>query len=172
MKHYALFITLLLGLFLLSCGRYGSNNNSTKGEMVPNSNDDKVKIVNLVKQVLKWHEKNGTLTGFEPMINLKDSVVIGLNLNTLKEELNAFAKSNLFDEEFISNYKNIFLKIDKKLKSKEMQWHDGDMPPYGSIDPWCRCQDYPYDNPWDKIEIKFISLDKESAIITWTWGNS
>jgi len=172
MKHYTLFIAILLGLFILSCSQAGNKNSSTKSDTITNINDDKEQIVNLVKQVLKWHENNGTFTGFDPMFNPKDSVVIGMNLNTLKEELNKFTKSNLFDNEFIDNYKNIFLKIDKKIKSKEIQWHDGDMPPYGSVDPWCSCQDYPYDNPWDKIEINFTNLDKESVILTWTWGNS
>jgi hypothetical protein len=60
----------------------------------------------------------------------------------------------------------------KKIKSKEIQWLEGDMPPYAGADPWCNCQDIPYDDPWDKIEIKFQSIDKENATLTWTWGNS
>ena len=59
-----------------------------------------------------------------------------------------------------------------KLRKAQIEWMDGDMPPYAGADPWCNCQDIPYDNPWDQIEFKFLSLDKGNAVLTWTWGHS
>lgn len=172
MKHSTFLITLLLGLFLFGCGQTGSKNSSSQSDTIVDSNGDKEQIGNLVKQVLKWHEKNGVLAGFEPIFIPNDSLVQGMDLTILKPELKKLTESKLFDKEFVDNYESIVLKIDKKIKSKEIQWLEGDMPPYAGADPWCNCQDIPYDDPWDKIEIKFQSIDKENATLTWTWGNS
>jgi|LSQX01.1.fsa_nt_gb hypothetical protein len=172
MKHSTFLITLLLGLFLFGCGQAGSKNSSSQSDTIVDSNGDKEQIGNLVKQVLKWHEKNGVLAGFEPIFIPNDSLVQGMDLTILKPELKKLTESKLFDKEFVDNYESIVLKIDKKIKSKEIQWLEGDMPPYAGADPWCNCQDIPYDDPWDKIEIKFQSIDKENATLTWTWGNS
>ncbi|NJK96024.1 MAG: DUF3828 domain-containing protein [Bacteroidales bacterium] len=80
--------------------------------------------------------------------------------------------TRMFDKEFVDNYRKIVQTLDKKIKNKEIEIIDGEMPPYAESDPWCNCQDIPYDNPWDKIEIKFASIDKENATLTWTWGES
>lgn len=172
MKHSTFLITLLLGLFLLGCRQAGTKNSSSQSDAIVDSNGDKEQIGNLVKQVLKWHEKNGVLAGFEPIFEPNDSLVKGMNLTVLKPELKKLTESKLFDKEFVDNYENVVLTIDKKIKSKETQWIEGDMPPYAGADPWCNCQDIPYDNPWDKIEITFQNLDKDNATLTWTWGNS
>jgi hypothetical protein len=172
MKHSAFLITHLLGLFLLGCGQAGSKNNSSQSDTVVNSNNDKEQIGYLIKQVLKWHEKNGVFAGFDPVFNPKDSSAIGMDLDKLKPVLKKLTNSKLFDKEFVDNYENIVLKIDKQIKNKEIQFLAGDIPPYAGGDPWCNCQDMPYDNPWDKIEIKFQSIDKDNATLTWTWGNS
>jgi len=134
--------------------------------------DDKTQIKNLVIQVLKWHDKDKSSDELKPIFNPNDSLAIGMDLQALSNELDKFTKSNLFDKEFIDNYSKIVKAIDKKIKTKEIIFKDGDMPPYAGADSWCNCQDIPYDNPWDKIDVKFINLDKENAVLTWTWGNS
>ncbi len=155
---------LIIGLICFSCVQTEKKTNSTI--------DDKTQIKNLVIQVLKWHDKNGVLNGFEPIFNPNDSLAMGMDLKVLQNELAKFTKTQLFDKEFIENYGKIVKTIDKKIRNKEIEFMDGDMPPYAGADPWCNCQDIPYDNPWDKIDVKFITLDKESAVLTWTWGNS
>ena len=57
MKHSTFLITLILGLSLLGCGQDGSKNSSTQSNIIVDSNSDKEQIGNLVKQILKWHEK-------------------------------------------------------------------------------------------------------------------
>ncbi len=172
MKNSTFLIILLLGLCLLGCGQSGNKNNSSQSDTVVDSGRDKKQIENLVKQVLKWHEENGVIPGFEPIFHPEDSLAIGMDLDKLKPVLKRFTDSKLFDKEFVDNYESIVLKIDKQFKSKEIQWFNGDMPPYAGANPWCNCQDVPYNNPWDKIEITFQSIDKEAATLTWTWGNS
>ncbi len=161
------YINLTILLIGLICFTYGQTWTKTDSAI-----DDKTQIKNLVIQVLKWHDKNGTFNGFEPIFNPNDSLAIGMDLNVLQKELDKFASTNLFDKEFIENYDKIVKTIDKKIKNKEIELWDGDMPPYAGADPWCNCQDIPYDNPWDKIDVKFISIDKDNAVLTWTWGDS
>jgi len=161
------YINLTILLIGLICFTYGQTWTKTDSAI-----DDKTQIKNLVIQVLKWHDKNGTFNGFEPIFNPNDSLAIGMDLNVLQKELDKFANTNLFDKEFIENYDKIVKTIDKKIKNKEIELWDGDMPPYAGADPWCNCQDIPYDNPWDKIDVKFISIDKDNAVLTWTWGDS
>jgi hypothetical protein len=114
MKHSTFLITLLLGLFLFGCGQAGSKNSSSQSDTIVDSNGDKEQIGNLVKQVLKWHEKNGVLAGFEPIFIPNDSLVQGMDLTILKPELKKLTESKLFDKEFVDNYESIVLKIDKK----------------------------------------------------------
>jgi hypothetical protein len=171
MKHSIFLITLLLGLSLMNCGQSGSKNTSAKADTISNSND-KVQIERLVKQVCKWPENNAIFLGFLPLSNAEDSLYSGMDIKELNEGLKQLKETNFFDNEFLDNYNKIVLSIDKQLKSKKFKWYVGDMPPWGDANPWCNCQDYPYDNPWEKIEFNFITLDNEKAILTWTWGNS
>ena len=158
------FTIILLGLSLFSC-----NQSSKKNILVP---DDKMQIENLVITVYKWHDSDTSKNDMAMITDQKDSVYIGIDLEKHKLRLIELKKTNFFSDEFIENYNKIVLTIEKKLKNKEFEWNVGELPPFGSdTNPWCNCQDYPDANPWDKIEFKFISLDKENATLTWTWGN-
>jgi len=158
-------LTILLFVVISSsCGLSAGKSNT--------SNDDKAEVRDLVIQVLKWHERNGVFNGFVPIFNANDSLAIGMDLKVLQDALDNFAESKLFDKEFINNYSNIVTSIDKKIKNREIVFMDGDMPPYAGANPWCNCQDYPYANPWDKIDVKFVNIDNDDAVLTWTWGDS
>ena len=172
MKYYIFLITLLVGLSLVACGQAENSDNPSEGDAMEDATNDKQQVEDLVKKVLKWHDENGTYVGFKPLYNPSDDLVIGMDLNVLQNELDKFAKTNMFDKEFIENYGAIVKTIDDKIKSKEISFMDGDMPSYVGADPWCNCQDVPYENPWDKIEITFLNVDQENATLTWTWGNS
>jgi hypothetical protein len=163
-------VTTLI-LLLFSCGSPDTKTPHITSEKSVNSNDDKEQIKNLVKQVYKWQDAEKINEGFYPLE--KDGIYIGLDLNKHKLRLKELAETNYFSDEFLSNYQKIALTIDKKSRSKELEWLAGDIPPFGSdSNPWCNCQDYPYDNPWDKIEFHFLSLDNKNATLTWTWGHS
>jgi len=153
---------LLIGLIFISCGQRKTETDS--------ATDDKAQLSELVINALKWHDKNSAYDGFEPVYN-SEGLAVGMDLDILEKELDRFTESNLFDKEFIDNYSKIVRTIDKQIKSKELVFTDEDMPPYGGADPWCNCQDIPYENPWDDIIFDFLSLDSEKATFKWTWGD-
>lgn len=155
---------LLFAVIFSSYGRAETKPDSTT--------EDKKEMRDLVIRLLKWHENNDVFEGFVPIYNETSRLAIGMDLKALQEALDNLTESNFFDKEFINNYSNIVTSIDKKIKNREIVFMDGDMPPYAGANPWCNCQDYPYENPWDKIDIDFISIDKSSAVLTWTWGDS
>lgn len=54
-------------------------------------------------------------------------------------------------------------------------WEVGSLPTFyfaNDAEPWCLCQDVPYDNPnpWDLVKLKVISLDKQKGKLYWKWG--
>jgi hypothetical protein len=168
MKHFKITI-LLLGLLHFGCAQTNSGNTTKINEK---SADDKEEIKNLVRQVYKWHEAQKPSNN-NMVTDSKDSIYVGFNLDQLKSDINELQKTNLFTDEFIDNYNKIYLTIDKKLKSKEFKWLVGGLPPFGSdANPWCNCQDVPYDkpNPWELIEVEIITLQSDKGELNWKWG--
>jgi len=171
MKHFKLTI-IIFGLLLFGCSQTDSKNTLATNEKSANTADDKEEIENLVRQVYKWHEAQKPSNN-DMVTDGKDSIYIGFNLDQLKLDLNELKETNLFAGEFIDNYNKIYLTINKKLKNKEFEWLVGDLPPFGNgANPWCNCQDVPYDkpNPWDLIEVEIITLQSDKGELNWKWG--
>jgi hypothetical protein len=107
----------------------------------------------------------------------KDSVYIGFDLKKLKENLDTLKATNLFSAGFIENYDQIILTLDTGLRTNRyVKWSTGELPTFSfanDVDPWCLCQDVPYDKPnaWDLVEVKIIKLNNEKGELYWTWGN-
>lgn len=130
-------------------------------------------ISELIRQLYKWADKNNITIGQTAITDENEEKVIGLDTKKNLEFIDQFRKTNLFSEEFLSNYQKIVKTLDKKFKTKEIEWLAGDMPPFGNgNNPWCNCQDEPYIDYWNKIEITFIELNQSEATLTWTWGQS
>lgn len=73
----------------------------------------------------------------------------------------------------MENYNAIYHTLDEQLKNNEVEWLVEEMPPFGNgADPWCNCQDVPFDepNPWSLIEIEIVNLDSNSGQLNWKWG--
>lgn len=165
-------MTLTLGLLFFGCNQADNKTTAMTEEKVSNSANDKEQIQNLIRQVYKWHEAQKPSNN-DMITDSKDSIYLGFNLDQLRLDIEELKATNLFAEEFIDNYNKIYTTLDKKLKNKEIEWLVGDLPPFGSdADPWCNCQDVPYDkpNPWDLIEIEIIKLDGEKGELIWKWG--
>jgi hypothetical protein len=68
------------------------------------------------------------------------------------------------------------LKLDEKTKKGEFdKWSLGELPPYNfasDANPWCNCQDVPYDTPnsFGQIDVYIIALSKTSGELYWKWG--
>ncbi len=173
MKHFKL-TTFILGFLLFGCNQADAKTTSLTVEKSVNITDDKEEIKNLVRQVYKWHEAKKPSNN-DMVTDSKDSIYLGFNLDQLKLDIIELKATNLFADEFIDNYNKIYLTIDKKLKNKELEWLVGELPPFGNgANPWCNCQDVPYDkpNPWDLIEVETINLQSDRGELNWKWGKT
>jgi len=135
---------------------------------------DKEEIQNLIRQVLKWANSKNTIEILPVLTDNQDSVYIGFDLRKHKSNLGKLRATNFFATEFIENYNQIILTLDKKLRNHEFEeWLVGDLPTFrfaNDVNPWCACQDYPDDNPWD-VEIEVVELNNDKAQLIWRWGD-
>ncbi len=154
---------LCIGVICFSCKQ-----TSTKVDTIEN---DKEQIKTVMIQALKWHDTNGPFAGFEPIFRSGEKNAVGMDLKQLETALDKFEKTNYFDKEFIDNYRKIVEKIDEQIKAKKLIFAEDEIPPYGGADLWCNCQDLPVDHSWDKIVFDFVSVEKDRADFSWTWGN-
>ena len=169
MKYITL-TTFILGFLLFGCYQTKSKTTSVS--------DDKGQIQNLIRQVLNWSNSKNKIDLLPVLTDIKDSVYIGFSLEKHKENLVKLRETDLFTTEFIENYNQIILTLDKKLRDKEFEeWRVGELPTFNfanDADPWTLWQDVPNDNPnpWDLVEVKVIKLDKDKGELTWTWEKS
>jgi hypothetical protein len=175
MKYKSILI-LILGLTFCSCNQ--SNHTSTKASekseilQVTEDSKDKKEIQSLMRQVLVWSHSNQSIDLLPVLTDSKDSVYIGFDLDKHKQNLNKLKESRLFANEFIDNYNQIILTLDRKLRNKEYEeWLVGDLPTFifaNDVDPWCLCQD---NLEWDSVGIDIIKLNSDKGELNWKWGN-
>jgi hypothetical protein len=180
------FATGILAVSLLGCHLKSDNQEShkdstvkvttidtTKTSITAIPGNDKQEIQGLIRKVLNWH----AIDLLPAIFDIKDSTCTGFDMVRLKENLAKLKASNLFSATFIENYNQIILTLDKKIKNKEfVPWNAGDLPTFGfanDADPWCDCQDVPYDEPnsLDYVEVTPINLNSEKGELIWKWGN-
>ncbi|MEQ6118184.1 hypothetical protein [Reichenbachiella sp. MALMAid0571] len=131
-------------------------------------------IEDLVRKMLNWVNSENTLDLMPVIKDQKDSLYIGIDLNKHQQNIKKLENSNYFGSEFIHTYDQIILAIDKKLKENSFEsgsWHVGYYPPFtmsGGGNPWCNCQDVPYNSPvpWNLVEVEHISNNN----YIWKWG--
>jgi hypothetical protein len=178
MNHFRLW-TFILGLIFFSC-----NDNPpisrTADQIEKNSADsistDQNEIRDLIRLTLIWADSKNSINLHPVIMDRKDSVYIGFDLEKHKDNLNKLKSTGFFAAEFIDNYDQIILTLDKGLRDGTYeQWLVGDLPTFifaNDVDPWCECQDVPCDSPspWGLVEIEPISLDKNKGILNWKWG--
>jgi len=132
--------------------------------------NDKQEIEILVKKLYEWVETKNSNNDFNPLANKKGDKYIGLDLNSHKKRLEELKKTNFFSQQFLDNYNKIALRIDSNLKTKKIEWLEGDLPPFGNdANPWCNCQDYP-DNYWKTMTINHLKIENDKASFDWTWS--
>lgn len=178
MNHFRLW-TVTLGLTLFSCNDKPSVS-LTAGRIEQTSVDpvltDQNKIRDLIRQTLIWADSKNSINLHPVIADSNDSVYIGFDLEKHKDNLTKLKSTGFFAAEFIDNYDQIILTLDKGLRDGTYeQWLVGDLPTFifaNDADPWCQCQDVPYDNPspWGLVEVEPISLDAEKGTLNWKWG--
>lgn len=143
---------------------------------IASSASDKEKIQKTVRQTLVWADSN-PINLLPVITDRKNKVVIGLDADQHKKNIDKIKATGFFSTEFIANYNKIILTLDKGIKDGRYgQWLVGDLPIFGfasNTSPWCSCQDVPYDkpNPYSFTKIRIISLDNSKGEANWQWGN-
>lgn len=169
--------TLILLVLLFGCIQTDQKTTSVTEEKTSISTVDKEQIQVLIRQVLNWAEGKNSIDLLPVLADSKNIVYIGFDLKKHKQNLDKLKQTNFFATEFIDNYKQIILTLNKGLKNGNYdQWLVGNLPTFifaNDVSPWTMCQDVPYDqpNPFDFIEINTISLEKNNAEANWHWGN-
>ena len=175
MKNIGLLI-LFLGLFLSSCNQKNKTTTTTdnKLEIKENSDkpSDKEEIQKQIRQLLNWTDSKNRIGLLPVVTDRNDSMYIGFDLEKHKQNLEKLSTTGFFTTEFIDNYNNIILTLDKGLRNGEYEkWFVGDLATFifaNDVNPWCMCQD---NMDWNTVEVKIISLDNEKGELEWYWGN-
>lgn len=187
---YLKFGSIILMLCLFSCTENSKHEKSaTKSDTTgrvgalktSNNKDDKNKgdkeeIQNLIRGMLSWSSSKNNSDILPLLTDNKDSICTGFDLIKLKVILDKLKTTNFFSSDFIENYNQIILTLDKKMKDKEFdKWSTGELPPFSfanDVNPWCLCQDVPYDtpDPWSLVEVEVISLNDDEGALNWKWG--
>jgi hypothetical protein len=173
MKHIKL-TTLIFGLLLFGCNQADNKRTSVTEEKATTSANDIEQIQNIIRQVLNWADTKKSIDLLPVLADSRDSLYIGFDLDKHKQNLDKLQKTNFFATEFIENYNQIILNLDKGLRNgNNEQWLVGDLPTFNfssGVNPWTLSQDIPYDhpNPFDFVEIKLLKIDKGELI--WKWG--
>lgn len=179
MKYLSL---LILGLTLLGCSQTNHTIAITEKQKEnlksPESyqSKDEEEIQNLIRAVLNWSDSNSKIDLLPVLTDSKDSTCIGFDFNKHNSNLAELKSTNLFADEFIQNYNQIILTLDRKIKNKEFdKWNTYELPTFSfasDANPWCLCQDVPYDNPnpWDLVETDIINLQNDKGELVWRWG--
>jgi len=145
MMYNIRFLILILGLSFFG---YSQNGPSTSKNVLK----DKKEIQKLIRKVLTWSESKGTIELLPVLTDSKDSVYIGFDMAKHKSNLDKLKRTNFFAVEFIDNYNQIILTLDKKLRNGEYEeWLVGDLPTFifaNDVDPWWSGQDH---FPWKLV---------------------
>jgi outer membrane protein assembly factor BamB len=180
MKQFKMFICAL-GLAFISCNQNNQSapnlteTSSTNEEhSLTQKSDSKAEIQNLVREVLKWADSERAIDLLPAVADKNDSVYIGFDLEKLKKNLERLEETNMFSKQFIENYNQIILTLDRKLKTNGFEdgpWFVGYLPPFNfasDANPWCLCQDVPYDTPvpWELVELESV----DGQTYSWKWG--
>lgn len=174
--NYFNLTTLILGILLFKCNQANSEIIPVAKEKLSILSDDKEQIRSLIRQVLNWAESGNTINLFSVTTDRKNRVNVGFNLYKHRQNLDKLRQTGLFSDEFIENYNKIILTLDRKIKANEFEkWMVGDLPSFNfanGVNPWCGCQDVPYDkpNPSDFVGINIISLNNNKGEVNWYWG--
>lgn len=161
---------IISGLILAGCSRTTELQNSREEIRTLNSPDvfsDSIRIQEVVRHVLDWSQSDSAIV-VDPVFETEG--VYYFDKEELRRNVDKLKLTGFFADEFIENYNQIILTLDKKLRSKELEeWPVGDLPPYkfaNHIDPWCMCQGYS-SQEFDSIEI--VKMGDRSGELIWRW---
>jgi hypothetical protein len=151
---------LVIGLNFTSCNQ-GKQPSYIDGSSQSN---DEQQILDLVKKVLEWGDSKNSVDLLPTLTDSIDSIYIGFDLEKLKQNIIKLKNTNLFTDDFIENYNQIILTLDKGLRNGEYeQWLVGDLPTFifaNDYSPWWDGQE---SFPLEKGVIERISSDDNNG---------
>lgn len=172
-------LLIVFGLILCSCNQSPESTTVAESKIdtttaivktsIIENQEDKTEIQNLIREVLKWSDSKKSIDLLPAIADSTDSLYIGFDIDQLNQNLINLEKTDFFSKEFIENYNQIVLTLDRKLKANEFEygpWLVGDMPPFNfasDVNPWCLCQD---NMDWNLVEIQNTNGNE----YRWTWG--
>ncbi len=127
---------------------------------------DSIALNNLAVKLYKWRHENPIefiKIGKPDVNNTKYESIDWLKYDKLKVILK---ETGFFSKAFLKNYKKILSKINRKLKTGELEWRVGQPAPFGfEGDIWCKCLSYPkVKKYWEDIAIKKPRLKKDGTV--------
>lgn len=164
----------LLVLYLLLLISFLSNGQTTKPLSINNRTYDSTQIVNLLKQVYAWHDKNqSNLPDFDVIV--KDSFQTAINYDSFNRTFAAIKKTNFFSSSFINNYKKIADKINYRLINANPKYLNEINFSYQDQDPWTYFQD-DAGQYWKIFKISNVIISPDKASLYWrvrigTWSS-
>jgi hypothetical protein len=169
-------ISILLVSLLFSCGHADTKTPLAATGKTTDTTLDKTRIQRLIRQTLQWSESKESIDLLPVLTDSKDSICVGFDLAKHKMNLKQLKETNLFAEKFIENYNQLILTLNRKTRNGELaKWQTNELPTFrfaNDVDPWCLCQDVPYDSPdpWKYVEVNIIKSDNYVADAEWKWG--
>lgn len=135
--------------------------------------DDSVKLTALVRSLYKWHETAPRPDGFVPLKkNPVDTLNTRMDLAANNKAIRELKQTGLFADDFLTDYRNIAVRMDRELRDGSSLWPDGELPTFNDdVDEWCNCQDFP-DNYWEKLTLADLKFNDNEADFKWTWGDN
>jgi hypothetical protein len=170
MKSPSLIIPIVFLLFS-ACNQSGSTmiakehleSNKDSTHLTPTN--DSVEVIQLLRDVYKWHELNKSrLIDFDVLV--KDSFEIGLDLQSVEKTLNAMKATHYFSTSFINNYKEISEILNHKLTNANPKYYNEINFDYQEADPWTYYQDDPGEY-WNNFKLAEFKLSHDSASLKW-----
>lgn len=157
---YILFTVLVSVLLLFGC----SQSSTPKNEQAVDSSKELAEIEKLIRRVLQWSDSDNAIGLLPVLTDERDSFYVGFDLILHQKNLEKLHKSELFAAEFIENYNQIVLTLDKGIRSGRYEpWLVGELPPFSFANgwnPWCCAQD---NCSSETFQIEPLNVNDDSA---------
>jgi len=171
MKNF-IYLLFTFGLFLFVCS-FGAKSTEIveKSENAIESEklNDTEEIKKLIIQVLTWADTVKSIDLLPVLTDTEGSFYIGFDMNKHKENLETLSETGYFSIEFIENYNQIILTLDRKLRNHEYEyeWLVGDLPPFIFVSWWNGQERFPLQSSI----IEVIDLNKTFGEFYFKCGN-
>jgi len=170
MKKLKILVLTFL-VVLIACNQNGQS--SQKAENTEETQQTIAEIQTIIKNVLIWSDTKESISLIPAISDSMNSFYIGLDIEKHKQNIEKLKKTDFFAAEFIDNYNQIILTIDKNLRNGTYEkWLVGDLPTFifaNDYNPWWNGQES-FSLDCGKVEL--INLTKNTGEFYFVCGAS